>query len=270
MDKDISERTACSLIGIPRSTYRYKPVPDPLNDEIRVKMKEIAAKKRRYGSPRITVLLRREFGAINHKRVERLYALEGLTLPRKRKKKRGIRERVAIPTPEAPNERWSMDFVHDCFDSGRRFRMLNIIDDFSRECLRIEVDTSLSGHRVARVLDQLAETRGLPRYIVVDNGTEFTSRAMIEWEDKHKTKLAFIDPGEPTQNPFAESFNGKLRDECLNENYFLNLAHARIEIEEWRIQYNSERPHSSLDNLTPDEYMKLWEEKQKKLTSDVA
>jgi putative transposase len=229
-------------------------------------MKEIAAKKRRYGSPRLTVLLRREFGPINHKRVERLYELEGLTLPRKHKKKRGVLERVAIPVPKAPNERWSMDFVHDSFDRGRKFRMLNIIDDFNRECLRIEVDTSLSGRRVARVLDQLAETRGLPKNIVVDNGTEFTSRAMIEWEDNNPTSLAFIDPGKPTQNAFVESFNGKLRDECLNENYFLNLAHARIVIEAWRIEYNSERPHSSLNDLTPEEYTEQWEKEQKLLT----
>lgn len=269
MDKDISERSACSLIGMARSTYRYKPIPDALNDQIRVRMNEIAARKRRYGSPRLTVLLRREFGPINHKRVERLYALEGLTLPRKRKKKRGVLERVAIPVPEAPNERWSMDFVHDSFDSGRRFRMLNIEDDFNRECLRIEVDTSLSGHRVARVLHQLAETRGLPRYIVVDNGPEFTSRAMLEWENDNPTQLAFIDPGKPTQNAFVESFNGRLRDECLNENYFLNLAHARIVIEEWRKEYNTERPHSSLGDLTPEEYLKQWEAKQKILTVEV-
>ncbi len=144
--------------------------------------------------------------------------------------------------------------------------MLNIIDDFNREFVRIEVDTSLSGHRVARVLEQLAETRGLPKNIVVDNGTEFTSRAMIEWEDNNPTSLAFIDPGKPTQNAFVESFNGKLRDECLNENYFLNLAHARIVIEEWRVEYNSERPHSSLNNLTPDEYTEMWENEQKLLT----
>ena len=148
--------------------------------------------------------------------------------------------------------------------------MLNIVDDFNRECLRIEVDTSLSGHRVARVLNQLAETRGLPKYIVVDNGTEFTSRAMLEWENDNPTNLAFIDPGKPTQNAFVESFNGKLRDECLNENYFLNLMHAREIIENWRLEYNSERPHSSLGNLTPWEFTELWEQEQKILTSDVA
>ena len=148
--------------------------------------------------------------------------------------------------------------------------MLNIVDDFNRECLRIEVDTSLSGHRVARVLNQLAETRGLPKYIVVDNGTEFTSRAMLEWENGNPTNLAFIDPGKPTQNAFVESFNGKLRDECLNENYFLNLMHAREIIENWRLEYNSERPHSSLGNLTPWEFTELWEQEQKILTSEVA
>jgi putative transposase len=235
-----------------------------------MRMRELALKKRRYGSPRLTVLLRREFGAVNHKRVERLYVLEGLALPRKRKKKRGILERVAIPVPEGPNERWSMDFVHDSFDSGRKFRMLNIVDDFNRECLRIEVDTSLSGHRVARVLNQLAETRGLPKYIVVDNGTEFTSRAMLEWENDNHTHLAFIDPGKPTQNAFVESFNGRLRDECLNENYFINLMYAREIIENWRLEYNSERPHSSLGNLSPWEFTELWEQEQKILTSEVA
>jgi putative transposase len=208
-------------------------------------MRELALKKRRYGSPRLTVLLRREFGKINHKRVERLYTLEGLTLPRKRKKKRGILERVSSPVPEGPNERWSMDFVHDRFDRGKKFWMLNIVDDFNRDVLRIEVDTSLSGHRVARVLNQLTETRGLPKYIAVDNGTEFTSQAMLEWENDNPTSLAFIELGKPTQNAFVESFNGKLRDECLNESYFLNLMHAREIIENWRHEYNSERPHCS-------------------------
>jgi putative transposase len=246
------------------------PSPDHLNEKIRARMKEIAFMKKRYGTPRLTVLLRREFGAINHKRVERLYSQEGLSLPRKRKKKRGLRERVPVPVPTGPNQRWSMDFVHDSFDSARKFRMLNIIDDFNRECLRIEVDTSLSGHRVARVLGQLAETRGLPEYITVDNGTEFTSRAMIEWEDSNPTSLSFIDPGKPTQNSFVESFNGKLRDECLNENYFLNLVHAREIIETWRLDYNSERPHSSLGDLSPNEFTELWEKEQEILTLEVA
>jgi putative transposase len=204
--RKIIERKEYFLIGIPRSTCRYTPIQDPLNEKIRPRMRELAHMKRRYGSLRLTGLLRREFGAINHNRVEHLYALEGLTLPRKRKKKRSLLERVAIPVPEGPNERWSMDFVHDSFDSERKFRMLNIVDDFNRDCLRIEVDTSLSGHRVSRVLAQLAETRGLPKYIVVDNGTEFSSRAMIEWENDNPTNLAFIDPGKPTQNALVESF----------------------------------------------------------------
>lgn len=156
--------------------------------------------------------------------------------------------------PDRPNCRWSMDFVSDSFASGRRFRTLNIVDDFTRECVAIEVDTSLTGMRVTRVLDNLASTRGLPSELVMDNGPEFTSKAMLTWASKKPIQLRFIDPGKPIQNAFIESFNGKLRDECLNEQWFLNLAEAQEELEEWRQFYNSQRPHSSLNYATPEEF----------------
>jgi len=268
--KDISERTACYLISIPRSTLRYDTVPSPFNSQIRDRMLEIARQRPRYGTPRMAVLLRREFGSVNHKRIERLYAEAGLQIPRRRRKKRSGQQRAPMPLPTGPNQRWSMDFVHDSFHGGRRFRSLNILDDFSKECVHIEVDTSLSGRRVARVLDRLQVTHGLPDNIVLDNGPEFTSRAMVEWEDQNPTELCFIEPGKPTQNAFVESFNGKMRDECLNENYFINLEDAQEKIENFRLDYNTNRPHSSLKYLTPMEFKNKWNNEQKLLTSDVA
>jgi len=267
--RDISERLACSLVNIARSTLRYSPAPSELNEQITKRMMEIALKRPRYGTPRMVVLLRREFGAINHKRIERLYSEAGLQIPRRRKKKRSG-PRSPIPLPTGPSQRWSMDFVHDSFHGGRRFRSLNILDDYSKECIHIEVDTSISGNRVVRVLNRLKAIHGLPDCIVLDNGPEFTSRAMIEWEDKNPTELCFIEPGKPIQNAFVESFNGKMRDECLNENYFINLADAREKIEDFRVDYNNNRPHSSLGYLTPMEFKNKWNEEQDLLTSEVA
>lgn len=191
---------------------------------------------------------------INHKRTEKLYHEEGLALKRKRRRKSATGVRVIIPPPERRNERWSMDFVTDSIVTGRRFRALVIVDDYSRECPAIEVDTSLGGHRVVSVLEKLAEIRGLPEIITIDNGPEFASRALDEWAYRKGVKLNFIRPGKPVENAFAESFIGRLRDECLNTNWFLNLNHARYIIEEWRKDYNEVRPHSSLKGSTPKEY----------------
>ena len=193
---------------------------------------------------------------INHKRTERIYREEGLSLRRKRRRKGAAGIRLTMPTPQKPNERWSMDFVTDSIVTGRRFRALTIGDDYSRECPAIEVDTSFGGARVVSVLERLAETRGLPETITMDNGPEFAGRHLDEWAFRKGIKLNFIRPGKPIENAFAESFNGRLRDECLNTNWFMNLKHAKEVIEEWREDYNTVRPHSSLKDMTPAEYAK--------------
>jgi len=191
---------------------------------------------------------------INHKRTERIYHEEGLALRRKRRRKGAAGLRLMMPSPQRPNQRWSMDFVTDSIVTGRRFRALAIVDDYSRECPVIEVDTSLGGARVVSVLERLAETRGLPRVITTDNGPEFTGRALDEWAYRKGVQLNFIRPGKPIENAYAESFIGRLRDECLNENWFMNLKHARDIIEDWRKDYNKVRPHSSLNGMAPIEY----------------
>ena len=193
---------------------------------------------------------------VNHKRTERIYREEGLALRRKRRRKGATGVRVVIPSAQRPNEHWSMDFVSDSIVTGRRFRALTVVDNYSRECPVIEVDTSLGGARVVNVLERLSDTRGLPEVITVDNGPEFVGRALDEWAYRRGVKLNFIRPGKPIENAFAESFNGRLRDECLNTNWFINLKEAREIIENWREDYNQVRPHSSLNNLTPAEYAK--------------
>jgi putative transposase len=200
-------------------------------------------------------LLRRQGLIINHKKVERIYREEGLSLRKRKRKKIAAQTRLILSLAQRPNERWSMDFVSDGLVTGRRFRALTIVDDFSRECPAIEVDTSLGGARVVQVLERLAELRGLPEMITVDNGPEFISRALDEWAYRWGLKLNYIRPGKPIENAYAESFNGRLRDECLNENWFLSLKHAREVIEAWRKDYNEARPHGSLEGLTPQEYL---------------
>jgi putative transposase len=199
-------------------------------------------------------MLKRENLVVNHKRTERIYREESLALRRKRRRKSAAGIRVMIPAAMKPNEAWSMDFVSDSTVTGRRFRALTIIDNYSRECPAIEVDTSLGGARVVNVLERLSETRGLPEVITIDNGPEFAGKALDEWAYRKRIKLNFITPGKPVENAYAESFNGRLRDECLNTNWFLNLKHARDVIEDWRKDYNEVRPHSSLKNMTPMEY----------------
>jgi len=192
---------------------------------------------------------------INHKRTEKIYREEGLLLRKRKRKKMAAQTRIVLPAPTRPNERWSMDFVTDSIVTGRRFRALVIVDDYSRECPAIEVDTSLGGIRVVYVLERLAETRGLPQVITVDNGPEFASRVLDEWAYRHGVKLNFIRPGKPVENAYAESFIGRLRDECLNENWFITLKNARETIEVWRVDYNERRPHTSLGGLTPREFI---------------
>jgi putative transposase len=245
-----SERRACALAGLRRSTFQYKRRRrDP--GELTSRLRELASERPRFGYRRLHALLRREGRAVNRKLVYRLYRAEGLAVRRRRKRKL----RVSRPKPtiaiERPNQRWSMDFVHDYLTDGRRLRTLNIVDAFTRECLAIEVDTSLPAARVVRVLDKLVWQYGLPESLRVDNGPEFISTALDRWAFQHGVELAFIQPGKPTQNAHVESFNGRFRDECLAQAHFPTLARARAEIEIWRVDYNCERPHSSLGYATP-------------------
>lgn len=257
----LSERRSCKLAGLGRETYRYKPISK--NDGcVRERLRALAVKRPRFGVPRLTVLLRQELGNVNHKRVERIYREEGLQLPRKRGKKRGINNRaVSLLVPGEPNERWSMDFMSDSLCDGRRFRLLTVVDDFTRECVATVVDTGITGELVIRILEWLKETRELPGMLVMDNGPEFTSRAMLMWSKHAGVKLHFIDPGRPVQNAFIESFNGKLRDECLNQQWFVSLEEARRIIESWRMYYNTARPHSSLGYITPEAFRLSFEQK---------
>lgn len=251
----VSERRACRAVKFPRSSIRYKGrrADDP---KLRSRLREIAMQRRRFGSPRLTVMLRREGFKINHKRVERIYAEEGLQVRKRKKRRQTAAPRVVIPAPTKPNERWSMDFVSDALYDGRKFRCLTVVDDLSRECPMIVVDFSLPGHRVAQ---ELGGT-GLPAVIVCDNGPEFTGSAMDRWAHARGIKLAFIRPGKPVENAFIESFNGKFRDECLNENWFTSLRDAQEKIEAWRRDYNRNRPHSSLGNKSPEEFLKGFAE----------
>ncbi len=252
----LSKRKACILVGLSRTAYSYKPCRKD-DSMLRSRLRELAGQRKRFGSPRLHILLKREGLVTNHKHTERLYREEGLALRRKRRRKGAAGARIAITPPERPNQKWSMDFVADSIVTGRRFRALAIVDDYSRECPAIEVDTSLGGRRVVRVLDKLAETRDLPDVITMDNGPEFAGRALDEWAYRKGVKLNFIRPGKPIENAFAESFIGRLRDECLNTNWFLSIRHARELIENWRKDYNTVRPHSSLGGLAPQAFMEL-------------
>jgi len=235
------------------SAYHYHPKED--NDEaLRHRLRELAGQRKRFGSPRLHIMLKREKLVVNHKRTERIYREEGLALRRKKRRKGAAGVRAMIPAAARANEHWSMDFVSDSIVTGRRFRALTIVDNYTRECPAIEVDTSLGGARVVNVLERLSETRGLPELITIDNGPEFAGKALDEWAYRKSIKLNFITPGKPVENAYAESFNGRLRDECLNTNWFMNLKQARNIIEDWRKDYNEVRPHSSLKNMTPMEY----------------
>lgn len=248
-----SQRHACQLVGIAPSTVRYRPRAKD-DEPLRLRLAELARERSRFGYRRLWVLLRREGHLVNRKRVLRLYRLAGLSL-RKQKRKRMpslIRGIPDLPTRE--NECWAIDFVSDALAWGRRFRCLTVVDCFTRESPAIEVDTSLPGARVVRVLDGLAFLRGLPQTILMDNGPELTSRVLDQWAYEHGVQLRFIDPGKPVQNAFIESFNGRFRDECLNQHWFVNLAQARKIVETWRLDYNRARPHSALGYLTPDEF----------------
>lgn len=249
----ISERRAVRFTGFPRSTMRYRSLRAP-QAELRARIRELAGQRPRWGYRRIHDLLQREGWAVNRKRVQRLYREEGLAVRRKGKRKRSQVPRPVRQPLGRPNERWSMDFVSDTLSTGRQFRCLTILDEFSRECLAIHVAHSIPAVRVIDVLERLKEERGLPDIIMTDNGSEFTSRAFDSWAYARGIKIEYIQPGKPVQNCFIESFNGTLRDECLNMHWFLSLADAKREIKAWRKDYNHVRPHSSLGRLTPAEY----------------
>ncbi len=249
-----SERRACGLASCARSTARYRARRGG-QEELRARLRELASQKPRYGYRRLTALLRRSGETVNPKRVHRLYQLAGLAVRKKKRKKLAAKAKPIRVPAAAPNHRWGMDFMEDSLASGRKFRTFNVLDEQPRECLAIEVDTSLPATRVIRVLDRLVAERGAPRELSVDNGPEYTSLALEQWAEKNQVVLDFSRPGKPTDNPFIESFNGKFRDECLNESWFLGLPDARSIIERYRREYNEERPHSSLGYLTPVEFI---------------
>ncbi|WP_259185837.1 IS3 family transposase [Rhizobium sp. BK176] len=249
----MSERRACKAIGVCRMTVRYES--SRIDDhDLRERMKALAHERRRFGYRRIHVLLRREGHLVNHKRLFRLYREEKLTVRKRGGRKRAIGTRAPMLIPMAANDRWSLDFVSDQLTDGRRFRILTVVDDCTRECLALVADTSLSGLRVARELDRIIEERGKPRMIVSDNGSEFTSNAILQWTDRTKVDWHYIAPGKPIQNAFIESFNGRLRDEFLNETLFSSLTQARLALSNWRSDYNDHRPHSGLGWMTPAEF----------------
>ena len=252
----LSERRACALVGLGRSTCRYR-ARRPDWPVLRERLRTLAGERRRFGYRRLHVLLRREGFRVNLKRIYRLYTQEGLTVRRRRRRRRMPRGLPRLAAPTRINERWSLDFVLDVLDDGRRFRLLTVVDEFTRACLAIEVDTSLGGRRVVQVLQRLIETRGTPNMLITDNGPEFISRVLDAWAYGHGIQLHFIDPGKPNQNAYVESFNGRLRDECLNEHWFASLGHARQLIETWRLDYNAVRPHSALGDIPPEEFEQL-------------
>jgi putative transposase len=252
-DHGFSERRACRLIGVNRSAWQYEPLRGR-DDAVRARMREIANERRRFGYRRLLILLRREGQEINHKKLFRLYREERLSVRRRGGRKRAMGTRAPMTLPQAPNQRWSLDFVSDVLADGRRFRVLVIVDDFTRECLALVANTSLSSHRVVRELDAIIQRRGKPLMVVSDNGTELTSHAVLRWQQDTGVEWHYIAPGKPIQNAFVESLNGRFRDECLNEHLFRGLPMARRIIEAWRIDYNGHRPHTSLSGLTPNEF----------------
>ena len=255
IDKGLSERRALRVVGMSASAYRYAPRPDH-NVDLRQRIVALAQRHKRYGVGMIHLKLRQEGALVNYKRVERLYRQERLQVRRRKRKKVPMGERQPLLRPSAANEVWSMDFVFDRTANARVLKCLTIVDDATHESVGIEVERAISGMGVTRVLDRLAHSRGLPRTIRTDNGKEFCGKAMVTWAHERGVQLRLIEPDKPNQNAYIESFNGRLRDECLNEHWFPSLLHARTEIERWRREYNEERPKKALGGLTPAAYAK--------------
>jgi len=251
---EVSERRACGVLRLQRSTCRYQSVADE-QAALRIRLRDLAQARVSYGYRRLHILLQREGWKVNHKRVYRLYRLEGLMMrPKKPRRHVTACRRMERPIATAVNETWSMDFMTDELHNGQRIRLLTLVDNFSRESLAIEVDEHIGGERVVAVLVGVAKQRGLPRTIRVDNGPEFISKRLDQWAYFNGVELDFIRPGKPADNAFIEAFNGRMRQECLNENWFLSLQDAREKVETWRQEYNTKRPHGALGNMAPFEY----------------
>ena len=255
----LTERRACRVLGFWRSTQRHhRNSPGEEKDlALKIRLRELAQERPRFGYRRLHVLLEREGQVVNHKRVYRIYRAEGLAVRRKARKKLTIGERVQKPQVSAANQRWSMDFMSDQLASGRRFRVLNVVDDFTRECLVMHVGTSITGADVARLLGDVVAERAQPAMIVTDNGPEFISKALDQWAHQRGIIQHFNRPGKPVENAYIESFNGRVRDECLNLHWFQTLPQARLIVAAWHRDYNEVRPHSSLDNHSPKAFARL-------------
>lgn len=249
-----SERRACGLVMVAVSTYRYETRRS--DEPLRTRVVQLAREKPRFGYRRLHVLLRRSGERVNHKRLHRIYREAGLMIRRK-KRKHCVRVGQPLRSWTGANQEWALDFVHDAVECGRKIRVLSVVDAYTRECLALEVDTSFASRRVTRVLDAIAAERGQPLAIRCDNGPELTSRHFLAWGVERQIELIHIQPGKPTQNPHVESFHGRLREECLTLSWFQNLFDARRKISAWRIEYNEERPHSSLGYRTPKEFATL-------------
>jgi putative transposase len=252
---EVSERRACSTLGVDRTSVRYRSTR-PDDAALRMRLRDLATQRRRFGYRRLHILLTREGLVMNHKKLRRLYREERLQVRRRGGRKRALGTRAPLTMPQGPNQRWSLDFQSDALADGRRFRIFAVVDDFTRECLALIADTSLPSLRVVRELDAIVDVRGRPAMIVSDNGTELTSRAVLRWSQETRVEWHYIAPGKPQQNAFAESFFGRLRDECLNETLFTSLNHAREVLSLWKDDYNTVRPHSGLGNLSPVAYAK--------------
>ena len=267
IDQGLSERRSLRFVGMSPSSFRYRPVTDR-NAALKEQIVTLAQRHRRYGAGMIYLKLRQAGEIVNHKRVDRLYAEAGLQVRRRRRKKIPVADRHPLERPLAANEVWSMDFVFDRTAEGRVIKNLTVVDDATHESVTIAPERAMGGQQLVRILDQLAKTRGLPNAIRTDNGKEFCSRAMLTWAHARGVQLFLIEPGKPNQNAYIESFNGRFRDECLNENWFTSLRHAQVVIEAWRREYNEERPKKSLGGLTPATYAKTLAQKSVKLPSD--
>ena len=263
----LSERRSLRVIGMSASAYRYEPAQDR-NCALKERIIALAQRHRRYGAGMIYLKLRQAGELVNHKRVDRLYAEAGLQVKKRKRKKIPVADRHPLERPTAANQVWSMDFVFDRTAEGRSIKNLTVVDDATHEAVAIVPERALGGNQLVRILEQLAHTRGLPKAIRTDNGKEFCSQAMLTWAHARGVQLFLIEPGKPNQNAYIESFNGRFRDECLNEHWFTSLQHARVVVEAWRREYNEERPKKSLGGMTPAAYAKTLIQKPVKLTTD--